>query len=319
MTDRLTLNRAQLAALLAHHADVLAARWRAVAPGAGAWEVAAAFSLTAHANELTADRETPAVAELLDSIITCPIEQPAAVEPSDQPRLFHLQRDHDVSGVSGTGRVANGVLWPDGTVSLRWIGDRPSTVHWDRLEDAVHVHGHGGATRIVWADEQPPSNRAAGLREAIAKVRAIPVQCTGLTGPVWFGQGWNDAIGEFEEIADRMADEAQPATETQPESCAHCGKDILRISGTLTEWWVHDPGGHTICFPQQAASSPRATPKPAAGARQDGAQTEAANPRTVCVCGHTRAEHVTVSGRLLCDVCEPDSTENLVCKEFEAL
>lgn len=83
--------------------------------------------------------------------------QPAVVEPSDRPRLFHLQRDHDVSGVSGTGRVANGVLWPDGTVSLRWIGERPSTVHWDRLADAEHVHGHGGATRIMWADEITPS------------------------------------------------------------------------------------------------------------------------------------------------------------------
>lgn len=96
---------------------------------------------------------------------------PAAVEPSDRPRLFHLQRDHDVSGVSGTGRVANGVLWPDGTVSLRWIGERPSTVHWDRLADAEHVHGHGGATRIVWADEQPPVDRAAVLREAIDVAR----------------------------------------------------------------------------------------------------------------------------------------------------
>jgi hypothetical protein len=46
---------------------------------------------------------------------------------------------------------------------------------------------------------------------------------------------------------------------------------------------------------------------------------EAENPRTVCVCGHTRGEHVTVSGRLLCDECDPDSTDNLVCKEFEAL
>jgi hypothetical protein len=68
------------------------------------------------------------------------------------PRRFHLQRDTDVSGVSGTGRVADGVLWPDGTVSLRWIGARPSVVFWDRLEDAEAVHGHGGATRIVWDD-----------------------------------------------------------------------------------------------------------------------------------------------------------------------
>lgn len=72
-----------------------------------------------------------------------------------QPRRFHLQRNHDVTGVSGTGRVANGVLWPDGTVSIRWIGPRPSTVHWDDLAHAQHVHGHGGHTRIVWDDPEP--------------------------------------------------------------------------------------------------------------------------------------------------------------------
>lgn len=72
---------------------------------------------------------------------------------STLPRRFHLQRDTDITGVSGTGRVADGVLWPDGTVSLRWRGDRPSTVHWDRVADAEHVHGHHGATRIVWDDE----------------------------------------------------------------------------------------------------------------------------------------------------------------------
>lgn len=68
------------------------------------------------------------------------------------PRRFHLQRDHDVTGASGIGRVADGVQWPDGTATLRWRGDRASTVHWDRIEDAEAIHGHGGHTRIVWDD-----------------------------------------------------------------------------------------------------------------------------------------------------------------------
>lgn len=77
------------------------------------------------------------------------------------PRRFHLLRAVDVTGASGTGRVADGVLWPDGTVSVRWRGDRPSTVAWDRLSDAEAVHGHGGATRIVWDDPAGPD--ACGL------------------------------------------------------------------------------------------------------------------------------------------------------------
>uniref|UniRef100_UPI001F45F49A hypothetical protein n=1 Tax=Streptomyces sp. NRRL F-5135 TaxID=1463858 RepID=UPI001F45F49A len=74
---------------------------------------------------------------------------------TQQSRRFHLQRNHDVTGVSGTGIVAHGVLWPDGTVSVRWAGDRPSTVAWDRIADAEHVHGHGGHTVIVWDDPEP--------------------------------------------------------------------------------------------------------------------------------------------------------------------
>ncbi|MFE9736147.1 hypothetical protein ACFYO9_37475 [Streptomyces sp. NPDC005863] len=70
-------------------------------------------------------------------------------------RRFHLQRDHDVTGVSGTGRVAEGTLWSDGTASVRWLGDRPSTVAWDNIADAEHVHGHGGHTHIVWDDPEP--------------------------------------------------------------------------------------------------------------------------------------------------------------------
>ena len=73
----------------------------------------------------------------------------------NQPRRFHLQRDTDITGVSGTGRVADGVLWPDGSVSIRWRGDRPSTVFWDDLAHAEAVHGHQGATRIVWDDPEP--------------------------------------------------------------------------------------------------------------------------------------------------------------------
>ncbi|GAB3115868.1 hypothetical protein GCM10027160_23890 [Streptomyces calidiresistens] len=72
-----------------------------------------------------------------------------------EPRRFHLQRRHDPTGVSGTGRVADGIAWPDGTVTLRWRGERPSTVNWSSLADAVHVHGHGGTTEVVWDDPAP--------------------------------------------------------------------------------------------------------------------------------------------------------------------
>lgn len=68
---------------------------------------------------------------------------------------FELHRDQDVSGVSGTGVVAEGVEFTDGTVALRWCSEWPtSVVFHDRGMEAVEaIHGHGGATRIVWLDE----------------------------------------------------------------------------------------------------------------------------------------------------------------------
>lgn len=67
--------------------------------------------------------------------------------------LFELHRDRDISGISGTGVVADGVEFPDGTVVIRWRGDRGSTVVWDDIRDPEAIHGHGGATRIVWLDD----------------------------------------------------------------------------------------------------------------------------------------------------------------------
>ncbi|PZG42023.1 hypothetical protein C1I98_20380 [Spongiactinospora gelatinilytica] len=69
-------------------------------------------------------------------------------------RRFYLQRDTDVTGISGTGHVTDGVLWPDGSATVRWRGPRPSTVHWDHFEDVIAVHGHDGATRVVWIDSE---------------------------------------------------------------------------------------------------------------------------------------------------------------------
>lgn len=80
---------------------------------------------------------------------------PDEARGSSETTRFHLDRAVDITGASGTGHVADGCLWPDGTVTLRWRGERKSTVNWDRLADAEAIHGHGGATRIVWDDPRP--------------------------------------------------------------------------------------------------------------------------------------------------------------------
>lgn len=65
---------------------------------------------------------------------------------------FHLDRNEDVTGVSGEGTVAGGVIFPDGTVAMRWNTGTKSTVIYDSIEDVVAIHGHGGATLVNLID-----------------------------------------------------------------------------------------------------------------------------------------------------------------------
>lgn len=71
-------------------------------------------------------------------------------------RRFVVQRNTDPTGVSGLGVVLDGILWPDGTVSVRWRGDQPSTVFWNSIDDAEAKHCYGGHSSIVWVDEPSP-------------------------------------------------------------------------------------------------------------------------------------------------------------------
>ena len=67
-------------------------------------------------------------------------------------RLLHLERDEDVSGVSGTGRVAYGAMFPNGRIVLCWDTRVASTVIYDNIADLAAIVGHGGRTRIVFDD-----------------------------------------------------------------------------------------------------------------------------------------------------------------------
>jgi hypothetical protein len=65
-------------------------------------------------------------------------------------RTFQLNRKTDLSGVSGTGLVAYGALFPNGKVALTWISPHTSVGIYDSIEAVEAIHGHGGATVIEW-------------------------------------------------------------------------------------------------------------------------------------------------------------------------
>lgn len=75
-------------------------------------------------------------------------------------RRFAIQRDHDATGVSGTGMVAEGVVFSNGRVALQWcVGGKPNSLTtYQTVEDLLTIHNHvgtvhEGGTYIVFIDE----------------------------------------------------------------------------------------------------------------------------------------------------------------------
>ena len=67
-------------------------------------------------------------------------------------RPFHLVRNEDQSGISGTGIVAWGVVFPDGHTVLRWNTKWHTTGVYDSLEQMLEIHGHGGMTVVQFME-----------------------------------------------------------------------------------------------------------------------------------------------------------------------
>lgn len=75
-------------------------------------------------------------------------------------RRGELYRYRDVSGVSGTGVVAQLVLFSNGWVAVAWLGDRPCVHVWPNLEWLLDIHGHNGSTEVRWLDDAPDETSA---------------------------------------------------------------------------------------------------------------------------------------------------------------
>lgn len=68
-------------------------------------------------------------------------------------RRFHFERAKDISGLSGTGRVAEGCVFMDtGEAVVHWLGNHGSVNVYHSIDDIIHLHGHDGSTIIVFDD-----------------------------------------------------------------------------------------------------------------------------------------------------------------------
>ena len=65
-------------------------------------------------------------------------------------RTFKLVRIIDDSGVSGTGVVAEGVLFSNDAVVISWLTEHQSLGIYPSMEELIAIHGHGGHTVVEY-------------------------------------------------------------------------------------------------------------------------------------------------------------------------
>lgn len=68
------------------------------------------------------------------------------------PRRFFLMRKIDETGMSGTGRVAEGVELPNGVAVMWWLVPEYCVSIYKSVKElhAIHKHGKNNTTELVW-------------------------------------------------------------------------------------------------------------------------------------------------------------------------
>lgn len=80
--------------------------------------------------------------------------------------LYSLNRDRDISGVSGEGDdIATVCEFPSGLIALHWNSATPSVTVYTDIRHVTALHGHGGASTLEHID---------GSRLLAAYQRVVP-------------------------------------------------------------------------------------------------------------------------------------------------
>jgi len=78
---------------------------------------------------------------------------------TNKMKIFYLNRTEDESGISGTGRVAQGFVFDNGKVAVTWLSEHPSVTVYDSIGEVHAIHGHGGKTEVMM---EPDYKKAFG-------------------------------------------------------------------------------------------------------------------------------------------------------------
>lgn len=95
-------------------------------------------------------------------------------------KTFSLIRIEDETGISGTGKVAQGVVFDSGKVAISWLTQWSSICIYDDIEHVEEIHGHNGKT-IIYYDRLPIPE--PGAEKPVVFPFPVPVAVTANTVP----------------------------------------------------------------------------------------------------------------------------------------
>lgn len=105
-------------------------------------------------------------------------------------KVFYLHRKEDESGISGTGRIAQGIVFDNGKVALTWLSEHPTITVYDNLGEVRAIHGHSGKTDIQmepdWKrayNEMAEVARTVDLAKVIADKLPEGSECKSMLDP----------------------------------------------------------------------------------------------------------------------------------------
>jgi hypothetical protein len=125
--------------------------------------------------------------------------------------LIELHRDKDETGISGCGRVAQGVIFDNGKVALTWLTDYTSVAVYDDVLTVIAIHGHQGKTRVVAvADLDMPLIQRLAQRAAMEEMENVIPGAVQATTETWQATttARNALLGMFNQV--QLNDKALP-------------------------------------------------------------------------------------------------------------
>lgn len=84
-------------------------------------------------------------------------------------KLFYLLRHQDVNGQSGTGVVAEGVIFDSGRCAMTWLSEIQTVTVFDSIVEIGKLHSHEGRTEVIVENKD---ERFKECRKMVRKIKS---------------------------------------------------------------------------------------------------------------------------------------------------